>query len=44
MLLMDIIGFECKNLMKHIGLSTQGGKIHSFLMVQQMVHVVTTGR
>ena len=41
---MDIIGVQFKDSTKHVGQNTLGGKIRSFLMLQQMVQVVTTGR
>lgn len=44
MLLMDVIGVQFKDSVNHIDQNTLGGKIHSFLMLQQMVQVVATGR
>lgn len=41
---MDTIGVQFKDRTKHIGQNTLGGKIHSFLMLQRMLQVVTTGR
>lgn len=44
MLLMDVIGVQFKDSTNHTGQNTLGGKIHSFLMLEQMVQVVATGR